>query len=93
MSRPWPRGATAARREAQALWRQQEKNRDVKARKEREKEQEANVLKTARLRALRLAKEAADREIAAREAAAKPPGGTRRRPKSVEKKPETLESI
>jgi hypothetical protein len=92
MSRPWSRGAAAARREAQVLWRQQEKSRDVKARKEREKEQEALALKTAHLRALRLAKEAADREIAAKEAAARPPGGTRRRLKSIAKKPESLES-
>lgn len=92
MSRPWPRGAAAARREAQAVWGQQEKQRDAKAHKERDKERAAGELKTARLRELRLAKEAADRETAEKEAAAKPAGVTRRKPKTAEKKPETLES-
>lgn len=78
MSRPWPRGAAAARREAQALWSKQEKERDAKSRKEKEKEQEAGALKTARLRELRLAKEAADKEAA--KAAPTPPASRVRRP-------------
>jgi hypothetical protein len=91
MSRPWPRGAAAAQREAQAVWRQQEKQRDAKARKERDKERAAGELKTARLRELRLTKEAADRE-AAKATAAKPAGGARLRPRSTEKRLGTLES-
>jgi len=86
-----PRDAAAARREAQALWSKQEKERDAKARKEKEKEQEAGVLKTARLRELRLAKEAADKE-AAKAAAAPPAGRAVRRPgPAIPQRPEKEE--
>jgi hypothetical protein len=45
--------------------------------------QRAEAAKTSRLRALRLAKEAADKEAAAREAAAKPPKPAKRRVKAA----------
>jgi hypothetical protein len=44
---------------------------------------QAEAAKTSRLRALRLAKEAADKEAAAREAAAKPMKPTKRRAKAT----------
>lgn len=87
-----PRDAAAARREAQALWSKQEKERDAKARKEKEKEQEAGVLKTARLRELRLAKEAADKEAAKAAPAPAPPASRVRRPgPAIPERPEKEE--
>jgi colicin import membrane protein len=47
--------------------------RDTEVRKEREKEQNATATKIAKLRALRLAKEAEDKKIADAEALANPP--------------------
>ena len=52
-----------ARRRAQALW-DEHKKRDEKALKEKDKERQAEAEKVARLRELRLAKEAADRKAA-----------------------------
>jgi hypothetical protein len=52
-----------ARRKAQALW-DEHKKRDEKALKEKDKERQAEAEKVARLRELRLAKEAADRKAA-----------------------------
>lgn len=63
---------SAARQRAQNYFTQTEK-RDALVREEIEKERAASAQKTAKLRALRLAKEAADREEAAKIAAAAPP--------------------
>ena len=52
-----------ARRKAQALW-DEHKKRDEKVLKENDKERQAEAEKVARLRELRLAKEAADRKAA-----------------------------
>lgn len=52
-----------ARRKAQALW-DEHKKRDEKVLKEKDKERQAEAEKVARLRELRLAKEAADRKAA-----------------------------
>jgi hypothetical protein len=52
-----------ARRKAQALW-DEHKKRDEKVLKEKDKERQAEAEKVARLRELRLAKEAADRKSA-----------------------------
>lgn len=52
-----------ARRKAQALW-DEHKKRDEKVLKEKDKERQAEAEKVARLRELRLAKEAADRKTA-----------------------------
>jgi hypothetical protein len=52
-----------ARRKAQALW-DEHKKRDETALKEKDKERQAEAEKVARLRELRLAKEAADRKAA-----------------------------
>ena len=52
-----------ARRKAQALW-DEHKKRDEKVLKEKDKERQAEADKVARLRELRLAKEAADRKTA-----------------------------
>ena len=59
--------------------------RDVKFFREREEERIAGEQKTARLRALRLAKEASDRQRAALEAAAQPakPAAKRRAAKAT----------
>lgn len=60
----------AARRKAQDQF-AKVKQRDAEALKDREKVQAAEAAKTARLRALRLAKEAIDKEAADKEAAEK----------------------
>jgi hypothetical protein len=52
-----------ARRKAQALW-DEHKKRDEKVLKEKDKERAAEAEKVARLRELRLAKEAAERKAA-----------------------------
>ena len=52
-----------ARRKAQALW-DEHKKRDEKVLKEKDKERQAEAEKVARLRELRLAKEAAERKAA-----------------------------
>jgi len=52
-----------ARRRAQALW-DEHKKRDEKALKEKDRERQAEAEKVARLRELRLAKEAAERKAA-----------------------------
>ena len=63
MSQP-PSRISAARRNAEALLNTTQKP-EANFRLEQKLEQEATALKTARLRALRLAKEAADQEAAA----------------------------
>ena len=55
---------SSARRSAEALL-NQSKKREASVKWEQEREYEAMLSRTARLRALRLAKEAADREAAA----------------------------
>jgi hypothetical protein len=61
-----------ARRKAQKLWDQNKKKlRNAEAVTEVQKARDAEADKTTRLRALRLAKEASDREAGDREAAAK----------------------
>jgi hypothetical protein len=52
----------------------------VKVRPPGEDEKQAELAKTARLRALRLVKEAADKEAAARAIVAAPPRGRKRQP-------------
>ena len=66
----------AARRNAQAVWEKSQK-RDEEIVKERDKARNAEASKVARLKELRLAKEAADRE-----AAAKAPPAPRRKPRA-----------
>ncbi|HEY5047982.1 MAG TPA: hypothetical protein VII49_08200 [Rhizomicrobium sp.] len=63
---------SAARQRAQNYFTQTEK-RDALVREEVEKERAASAAKTAKLRALRLAKEAGEREEAARVAATEGP--------------------
>ena len=63
MSKPSSR-STAARRNAEAILGNAQK-REASLRLDRERENEAIALKTARLRELRLAKEAADRKLEA----------------------------
>jgi hypothetical protein len=53
-----------ARRRAQAMWEKSGKKQAPEPSSEREKEQRASEAKVARLRELRLAKEAAEREAA-----------------------------
>ena len=53
-----------ARRKAQAMWEKSGKKQASEPSSEREKEQRASEAKVARLRELRLAKEAAEREAA-----------------------------
>ena len=60
------KAAAAARREAQVIWTTKQKERENRARKDREKEREAATEKVDRLRELRLAKEIADKEEAER---------------------------
>jgi serine/threonine protein kinase HipA of HipAB toxin-antitoxin module len=60
----FPTRVSAARRNAEALL-DQKRNRESSFKLEQEREHEALVQKTARLRELRLAKEAADREVVA----------------------------
>ena len=71
-----PSRVSAARRNAEALL-NQNKKRESGFKLEQEREHEAMALKTARLRELRLAKEAADREAAA----SAPPAARRTRPR------------
>lgn len=66
-----PKPTDAARKAAQTHFTQSEQ-RDKAIKQEIEKERAATAAKTARLRALRLAKEAADREEAERRKAAAP---------------------
>ncbi|HTZ77670.1 MAG TPA: hypothetical protein VMC10_07175 [Stellaceae bacterium] len=67
--------AGQARRDAQAVW-EKSKKRDEEIVKERDKARLAEASKVARLKELRLIKEAADRE-----AAAKAPPAPRRKPR------------
>ena len=60
----FPNRVSAARRNAEALLGKNQK-RESTFKLEQERERDAMVEKTARLRELRLAKEAADREVAA----------------------------
>jgi hypothetical protein len=61
--------------------------REAEFRRERQKQLDADSVKTTRLRALRLAKEAADREVEAKAAAEKPsPRVKRAKPVEVESK-------
>lgn len=66
-----PSRDSAARRNAEAML-NQTKKRESSFKLEQEREHEAMVLKTTRLRELRLAKEAADREAAASAPAPRP---------------------
>lgn len=63
--------AAEARRQAEAVWRESRK-REAERLSEKEKERQASAMKTARLRELRLAKEAADKALAAANPAGKP---------------------
>lgn len=67
----FPTRISAARRNAEALL-SRGKKQESSFKLEQEREHDAMVEKTARLRALRLAKEAADREAAASAPAARP---------------------
>ncbi len=75
MSKPTS-GVSAARRNAEALL-NQTKKRESDFKIEQERESEAQALKTARLRELRLAKEAADRSTAV----SSPPAARRPKPR------------
>jgi len=66
-----PSRDSAARRNAEAML-NQTKKRESSFKLDQEREHEAMVLKTTRLRELRLAKEAADREAAASAPAPRP---------------------
>ena len=70
--------ADMARRKAQEKF-AATKQRDADVRKDRDKALAASISKTARLKALRLAKEAADRETAAADKPAKKTAASRRR--------------
>ena len=72
--------AAEARREAQAKW-DKTRKQEAEASKKKDKEREVVAMKIARLRDLRLAKEAADREAAA----ANPPEKPRRKRPVAEK--------
>lgn len=67
----FPTRISAARRNAEAML-NQSKKRESSFKLDQEREHDAMVQKTARLRELRLAKEAADRETAALKPAARP---------------------
>jgi hypothetical protein len=67
----FPTRISAARRNAEAML-NQSKKRESSFKLDQEREHDALVQKTARLRELRLAKEAADRETAASKPAARP---------------------
>ncbi len=75
MSKP-PSGVSAARRNAEALL-NKTKKRESDFKLEQQRENEALALKTARLRELRLAKEAADRSAVV----ASPPPARRPKPR------------
>lgn len=81
----------AARSKAQAQF-AKVKQRDAEALHDRERSQAADAAKTARLRALRLAKEAADKLAAEAAAAEAKPTKTRRKRASVKKAPATGET-
>jgi hypothetical protein len=72
----FPTRISAARRNAEALL-SRSKKQESTLKLEQEREHDAMVEKTARLRALRLAKEAADREAAASTAATARPKARR----------------
>ncbi len=72
MSNPGSQRKDQARTRAQEQF-QKVTQRDTEVRKEREKEQNATATKIAKLRALRLAKEAEDKIAADAEALANPP--------------------
>jgi hypothetical protein len=67
----FPTRISAARRNAEAML-NQSKKRESSFKLDQEREHDAMVQKTARLRELRLAKEAADRETAASKPAVRP---------------------
>ena len=67
----FPTRISAARRNAEALL-SQTKKRESSFKLDQEREHDAQVEKTARLRELRLAKEAADRETAVAKPVARP---------------------
>jgi len=67
----FPTRISAARRNAEALL-SQTKKRESSFKLDQEREHDAQVEKTARLRELRLAKEAADRETAAAKPVVRP---------------------
>jgi hypothetical protein len=72
----FPTRVSAARRNAEAML-NRTKKRASSLREEQEREQDAMAMKTARLRELRLAKEAADKEAAA----SAPPAVRRAKPR------------
>lgn len=73
-----------ARRAAQALWNKNQQ-RTAEVLQDKEKARQADALKTARLRELRLAKVAAEEKIVAEEkAVAKPAAPARRKPRKAE---------
>lgn len=75
-----------ARRAAQALWNKNQQ-RTAEVLQDKEKARQADALKTARLRELRLAKVAAEEKIVAEEeekAIAKPAAPARRKPRKAE---------
>lgn len=72
-----------ARRAAQALW-SKNQQRTAEVLKDKEKARQADALKTARLRELRMAKAAAEEKVAAEEkAVAKPSAPVRRKPRKA----------
>ena len=72
-----------ARRAAQALWNKTQQ-RTAEVLKDKEKARQADALKTARLRELRMAKMAADEKIAAEEkAVTKASAPVRRKPRKA----------
>jgi hypothetical protein len=72
-----------ARRAAQALW-SKNQQRTAEVLKDKEKARQADALKTARLRELRMAKIAADEKVAAEEkAVVKPVAPARRKPRKA----------
>jgi hypothetical protein len=78
-----PKTPDAARKSAQTYFTHTEQ-RDRAIKQEIEKERAASAAKTARLRALRLAKEAADKEAAEKRKAESPKGaGTTQRRKPI----------
>jgi hypothetical protein len=70
-----PKSPDAARKSAQTYFTHTEQ-RDKAIKQEIEKERAASAAKTARLRALRLAKEAADKEAAEKRKAENPKGAS-----------------
>lgn len=77
MSEFSPSGMSAARRNAETILKRSQKQQET-FHNEQKQATDARMEKTARLRELRLAKEAAEAEAAAEAAAAAPPPATKR---------------